>query len=163
MGCPSGSTTLLYLDPKFQRLARALLEDAEASGIPAQVTSTYRSTAVQRCLYREYLAGNRILPVARPGLSLHEYGLAIDLVFPTSADQTLVGSLDSEYGMKWGGPKDPVHFQLSDELLASADFSTSPGVQALLGVACNLAFGGVGLLGGPFISLGALAASLFIC
>lgn len=157
------STSLLLLDPALRPLARQLLDDVQELRLDCQVTSTFRSTAEQRSLYRDFLAGKRSLPVAPPGTSLHEYGLAFDLLCPTLDLQRAVGSVAPEYGLKWGGEADPVHFQLSDELLNSAEFSTSPGVSSYLSFACNLAFGGVGLLGGPVTAIAALGASLIVC
>jgi len=74
-----------------------------------RVTSVVRSRARQAALYRLFLAGRSKYPVARPGRSQHEYGLAWDMVtVPYSALYTL-GSWWQQVGGRWSR-KDPIHF-----------------------------------------------------
>jgi len=80
------------------------------------VTSARRSSGKQAELYQRYLSGKSLIPAAPPGRSLHEHGLAFDLA---RLGQTPLGDPLLEYlgkwweyyGGKWGGKRDPVHFQ----------------------------------------------------
>jgi D-alanyl-D-alanine carboxypeptidase-like protein len=84
---------------------------AQRQGLAFEVTSTYRSASKQRQLYADWEArGFTGLPVAKPGCSLHQYGLAVDMVAyqPERSDE-LVG-IAGECGLIWAGPSDPVHF-----------------------------------------------------
>ena len=93
-------------------LARAiqqLLDEAHRAGIPAYVTSGVRTHAQQRALYRRYLAGMNPYPVAPPGTSDHELGLAVDLWAGTDEATDQLGRA----GVRWGGAwsaRDRVHF-----------------------------------------------------
>lgn len=81
------------------------------------VTSARRSSAKQAELRRRWESGESAIPANRPGTSLHEFGLAFDLarlgVDPFS-DELLpwLGYWWEYYGGKWGGARDPVHFQI---------------------------------------------------
>lgn len=81
------------------------------------VTSAYRSPQHQQRLYTAYRQGKSKIPAAPPGRSLHEYRLAFDMARPgvdPLADPLLnfLGPLWESYGGKWGGSRDPVHFQV---------------------------------------------------
>jgi|SRR6267378_3153815 len=77
----------------------------------ARVTSVRRSRELQARLYRRFVRGQARYPVAPPGHSLHERGLAFDLTAPPSVLQTL-GSLWESWGGRWGGRYgDPIHFE----------------------------------------------------
>ncbi len=101
------SSSLAKLDRRFQPYARALVDVARQYGLDPRVTSTYRSLTEQRRLYARFRAGKHPLPVAVPGTSLHNYGLAIDLV---SRDNPWLGKVWHYWGGRWGGARDPVHF-----------------------------------------------------
>jgi len=80
------------------------------------VTSARRSSAKQAYLYSRYKSGKSLIPANRPGTSLHEYGLAFDLARlgkDPLVDPLLawLGSVWEYYGGRWGGIRDPVHFQ----------------------------------------------------
>jgi len=80
------------------------------------VTSARRSSAKQAELYARYKAGKSLIPANRPGTSLHEHGLAFDLARlgkDPLGDPLLawLGSWWEYYGGRWGGIRDPVHFQ----------------------------------------------------
>ena len=82
--------------------------------IPFRVTSGRRSTAKQKALYANYLAGRSPYPVAPPGSSDHEQGTAFDASFP-SAYTGVVVYLARYAGFRWGGyfsRPDPIHFYL---------------------------------------------------
>lgn len=100
-------SSLSDLHPDFEPWARWLYAVADYHGLRPRITSTYRSLAHQERLYREYLAGKRIYPVARPGYSQHNYGVAIDMV---SDDNKALGVMWRSVGGYWGGDRDPVHF-----------------------------------------------------
>lgn len=95
------------LHPAFAPWAQWIYETAEINGLRPRVTSTYRSIAHQQRLYDRYLRGEHPLPVAPPGRSLHNYGLALDLVSENLAG---LGEVWQSVGGHWGGGRDPVHF-----------------------------------------------------
>jgi len=81
------------------------------------VTSARRSSAKQAQLRRAWEAGESQIPANRPGTSLHEFGWAFDLArmgVDPFADELLpwLGYWWEYYGGKWGGSRDPVHFQV---------------------------------------------------
>jgi len=81
------------------------------------VTSGYRSAAKQAKLYQRWLSGKSGIPAAPPGRSLHGYGLAFDLA-RIGKDPfndpllTWLGEVWTSWGGRYGGPGDPVHFQV---------------------------------------------------
>ena len=80
------------------------------------VTSARRSSAKQAQLRHRWVTGQSKIPANRPGTSLHEFGLAFDLarigIDPLS-DPLLnwLGVVWESWGGRWGGARDPVHFQ----------------------------------------------------
>lgn len=70
------------LPPWVESWARCAIEAAEHCGIPVEVTSTLRSCEEQQRLYERYEIGLSRYPVARPGQSAHQYGLAWDSTVP---------------------------------------------------------------------------------
>jgi len=81
------------------------------------VTSARRSSAKQAKLRQRWERGLSKIPANRPGTSLHEYGLAFDLarigVDPFDDDLLpWLGYWWEYYGGRWGGKRDPVHFQI---------------------------------------------------
>lgn len=84
------------------------------------VTSARRTPADQYILYQKFRRGESQIPAAAPGTSLHELGLAFDMmrlgVDPfTDPLLNLLGEIWVEwggtYGGGWGGGADPVHYQ----------------------------------------------------
>lgn len=59
-------------------MAETLLHIARKFG-PYHITSACRSMAQQKRLYDAYLAGQSAFPVAVPGHSAHQRGLAVDI------------------------------------------------------------------------------------
>lgn len=98
------------LHPQVLRVVRALPKISKAYGVPTKITSAYRSPQKQLQLYKRYLAGQMPYVVAPPGKSLHEKGLAIDIVTP---DPAKLASILAQVGFKWAGKADPVHFELA--------------------------------------------------
>lgn len=99
------------LDSRYRPAFLALWRLAQSLDPRARVTSAFRTGEEQRRLYRRYLAGQSRYPVAAPGTSKHEYGLALDLV---ATDETLrrLGMQWQSAGGEWGGERDPIHFAI---------------------------------------------------
>jgi len=97
------------LDKRLATVKRNLPSVARSLGFDARVTSAYRSTSKQAWLYNRWLAGLQEYPVAPPGTSDHERGLALDVV---STNPNKLVSLLTSAGLSWAGPDDPVHFSL---------------------------------------------------
>jgi len=81
------------------------------------VTSARRSYAKQSQLYSLYMRGLSKIPAAPPGASLHQTGVAWDMARigkDPLGDPLLawLGSVWESWGGRWGGQRDPVHFQL---------------------------------------------------
>lgn len=108
---PAGTSTELPQDfhteaaPLFRGWFRAL----ELEGISYRVTSTRRSLERQAQLYAEWRAGRSRYPVALPGRSTHNYGLAADVVIG-AGDLRRAVVLGREWGLRWFGPSDAVHW-----------------------------------------------------
>jgi len=80
------------------------------------VTSSRRDSNKQAALYSAWQRGLSKIPANRPGTSLHEYGLAFDLArigIDPLTDPLLawLGAIWESVGGRWGGQRDPVHFQ----------------------------------------------------
>lgn len=101
------SASLSRLRRDFKPYGKYLLDVAVYWNLNPRITSAYRSFAEQERLYARYLRGEHPLPVAPPGGSMHNYGLAVDLV---SDDNAALGNLWRQLGGVWGGEADPVHF-----------------------------------------------------
>jgi len=98
------------LHPELQPYATWLYRVAEYYGLGPKVTSTYRSYATQARLYNRYLSGESPYPAAPPGRSLHNRGLAFDMVVK---EQEWLGNVWENIGGRWGGRfRDPVHFDV---------------------------------------------------
>lgn len=107
---------LKTLDHRLVPWARWLYAIGKQQDGRLVVTSARRSSAKQAVLYERYKSGKSLIPANRPGSSLHEYGLAFDLARlgkDPLADPLLVwlGAWWEYYGGRWGGARDPVHFQ----------------------------------------------------
>lgn len=81
---------------------------AEWMGLNPRITSVRRSRAQQEVLYERYKAGLNPYPVLPPGMSMHELGLAFDMVCD---NPRVVGAGWKRLGGTWGGKSDPVHFE----------------------------------------------------
>jgi len=81
------------------------------------VTSGFRSQAKQAKLYARWQSGESQIPAAPPGRSLHGYGLAWDMarIGKDPFNDPLLnwlGAVWESWGGKYGGQRDPVHFQV---------------------------------------------------
>lgn len=114
MALAGNSTTVESLREPMRSAARLLLKVAPVLGATSvSVTSAKRSRAQQKALYANYLAGRSAYPVAPPGTSKHELGLAVDIVAKPDAAQIALGHWWQSVGGTWGGTyKDPIHFEL---------------------------------------------------
>ena len=107
------SRTVWSLDPQVRPYFQWLLDVGHWLGLNPRVTSARRSRADQARLYAAYQRGENRYPVARPGTSLHELGLALDLV---SKDNELLGRYWKQYiGGRWT-PRDAVHYDVGNWL-----------------------------------------------
>jgi hypothetical protein len=104
------------VDGTVQYFGQILLAGGRSIDGSLTLTSGKRSPFEQMRLYDAYLArGKTGIPVAYPGTSLHEMGLAFDLARPRidPFQDPLLAYL-GQIWRSWGGgwsPSDPVHFQ----------------------------------------------------
>lgn len=94
------------LHPVTLRAIEILSVLARRNRMPFRVTSAFRDLRKQAELVR---SGRAITPAA-PGRSTHNYGLAFDAV--SFGHQLELAELGTALGLVWGGPTDPVHFQI---------------------------------------------------
>lgn len=114
----SNKVSLDYLNPTFLERLLNLLAEARMLGYEYKVYSGYRSIDEQRVLYKLYLGGGS--KAAPPGLSAHNYGLAIDCgrwlggkVSWLDDDLKLLGQLAPKHKLVWGGTfADQPHIQM---------------------------------------------------
>lgn len=97
------------LDPACISKFEQLYHWASRAGLAPTITSARRSLSEQGRLYRKYLRGETPYGVAPPGMSMHNYGRAIDIV---SRDNAQLAARWKAMGGTWGGPSDPVHFEI---------------------------------------------------
>lgn len=95
------------LNPSFRPWAEALLHVARRYSLSPHITSGFRSVEKQRYLYERYLRGEHPFPVAPPGKSMHNYGLAFDMI---SNNNPWLGRVWEHWGGRYGGKNDSVHF-----------------------------------------------------
>jgi len=104
------------LDPRLVPWAKWIYAVGKYYDGRLVVTSSRRSSAKQAELRQKWLSGKSAIPANRPGTSLHEFGLAFDLARlgkdPLN-DPLLnwLGAVWESVGGRWGGIRDPVHFQ----------------------------------------------------
>lgn len=96
------------MDARLAPYAGWLLEVLEYNGIPYTITSVFRSRAKQQQLYDRWIAGINKYPVAKPGTSKHEVGLAMDVTMPGWVYPQL-GALWQRMGGFWTAA-DEIHF-----------------------------------------------------
>lgn len=113
-----------HADPLIKQFAQKLQNELRSQQVPMIVSECYRSRSDQQ----KALAAGRSR--AKPGLSPHQYGLAVDVVHAvrgwelTRKEWGIVGALGKEQarrmGLKvtWGGDfkslYDPAHWELED-------------------------------------------------
>jgi len=99
---------------------RAALTQLKRQGIEVITTSTRRSRAEQQRLFDLAGEGKSAFPVAKPGTSTHEIGIAVDLVPKIPQDLPRVVAVLQSFGFKWGGAGDRVHFTFQGSLTAAS-------------------------------------------
>lgn len=105
---------LTGLDPDFKAVLDAFLHliRTEAPEVRFRITSGVRTKAEQASLFRQSATSK--YPVAPPGRSKHEKGLAVDIVFEPRNFEEVAGVLWELLGGRWGGRfrrYDGVHFE----------------------------------------------------
>ncbi len=98
---------LLRVDPRLREFVFYALRTHPS----VRFTSGFRTRAEQSRLFARRRRNPRGLPAAPPGRSKHERGLAVDLA-GSFADLRMLASAGTVLGIQWGGPIDPVHFEL---------------------------------------------------
>ncbi|MCP5463585.1 MAG: M15 family metallopeptidase [Deltaproteobacteria bacterium] len=109
------------LHPVFEDRVVKFVEEARAQGFDIMIFEGWRSWQRQSDLYGQ----KNTVTKAQEGMSFHNYGLAIDIVFRDpdgSASWAAehpwqeIGKIGKSFGLKWGGDfksiKDYSHFQL---------------------------------------------------
>ncbi len=95
------------LDPRAKKALEEALAELKKQGIPTHINSGLRSHADQERLYAN--RAKNPYPVAKPGTSNHEKGLAADLNIPEQF-RAQANSILSGKGWAWKGKKDRVHY-----------------------------------------------------
>lgn len=96
------------LHPDLAIYAQRLFDWCEQQGLHPRITSIRRSTQQQAVLYERYRRGQSVFPAAPPGRSLHEKGLAFDMV--TDDRGQSAGAVWNAAGGRWFSA-DWVHFE----------------------------------------------------
>lgn len=129
----------------FRPWARDLVNVASIAHLNPRVTSTLRSHTYQGRLYRDYLAGRNPYPVAPPGHSAHELGLAFDMVVNPMSELAELGKVWEGWGGVWGGRfGDEVHFEFPGAS-QHAEKSAVPLRQTIANIAVGFLPGPVGI------------------
>ncbi len=105
----SGANGKLVVNSRVSGAVYAMVEAAIKDGVSPSATSGFRTMAHQQELYAcapTCTGGN---PAAKPGTSNHQMGLAIDT---SGAMNTWMKTNSEEFGFKWYGTGDPVHFSV---------------------------------------------------
>ena len=127
--------TLNSLHPVTRVKLTAALEDIEDSGVAPRITSGYRSKAQQHSMYQcaqvySCKMHRGIFGANKPGASLHEAGLAVDLGDVaygkrrrqlTREGKNIV-KIMQRHGFNWKyGLGDPVHFEIDPKVAGFKD------------------------------------------
>lgn len=113
-------TSLRELNPKQRRIAQAFVAYLQRNGVRVRINSVRRDPAEQRALWANYQrcgcsscppVPGRCYPVAKPGSSPHEQGIAFDMSVEPRALLNAAGAIWESLGFRWGGRfDDPIHF-----------------------------------------------------
>jgi LAS superfamily LD-carboxypeptidase LdcB len=121
------SKRLKSLDNDTRVRLNAAMRDMRRRGIRPRVNSTFRSQAEQWALYRcsrsrRCRARRGVYGAKRPGTSMHEAGLAVDIGGVSKGRRRLtprgrkIVRIMRKHGFKWRyGMRDPVHFELNPQ------------------------------------------------
>jgi len=136
------------LHPQVQDKFRALIATIEkTTPFKVRIECSYRSFQYQQTLKQSYSVNYPTIPVAEPGKSYHQYGLALDIsLWPASTGvgigteyyshnktqqqwvDTTVPEIATDLGFVWGGDftkYDPVHFDLSSVYALKSLYATA--------------------------------------
>jgi len=94
--------------PEVVRRWNAFESFVRSHGYEITVTSGFRSIEKQRQLFEARRRGEHPFPVARPGCSEHNHGLAVDAV--TSLPDRFIAPVAKYFGLVWAGKGDAVHY-----------------------------------------------------
>lgn len=100
----TSESLLANVHPELANRVRGMAAALKGKGITIRVTSAKRSTAQQAALYARREANP--YPVARPGTSKHELGLAVDLASVGARGSSVwaaIGEEGERQGLRWGG------------------------------------------------------------
>ncbi|MBM7678367.1 M15 family metallopeptidase [Gracilibacillus alcaliphilus] len=139
-----GAVHAVVKDTAIEVIKRAYKE-----GIRVQISSGYRSNAEQQKLFNQgrTTPGN-IVTNARPGQSMHNYGLAVDYFLVSKNGKTalwdvnknwrrvatIAKSLGFEWGGDWSGFKDYPHLQMTGGLsLSQLQAGKKPNLKSKVG------------------------------
>ena len=149
---PNRSLDLLF--PPFRACLEKGLAAAQAAGLHAFVFEAWRSRERQAFLYAQgRSAPGNIVTWVRPGLSAHEYGLGVDLVFDGSPSPGIQWNWEGDYadknrdsyaalapimkaaGLEWLGDKnvERAHFQMLFGLTLS-EINSQASARGVLGL-----------------------------
>ena len=104
--------SLRSLQPWLRPYAEWLVSQAHSAGARrVRITSVQRSRERQRALYARFRSGRAQFPAAPPGRSLHEYGLAWDMVTEPFSVLDTLGASWKRLGGSWS-PTDRIHFSI---------------------------------------------------
>lgn len=112
------------LHPLIQPYVKQFILNAQQKGIELRVVSGYRTFAEQNALYEQgRTTSGQIVTNANGGQSLHNYGLAVDVVQIIDGNPMWNYNLDNisaigkQLGFEWGGDwtsfKDYAHYQMT--------------------------------------------------
>jgi hypothetical protein len=105
----SGMAGIEGMSPEARDATKKALAELKKRGIPVNVNSGFRTHEEQQGLYSRMLAGKNKYPVAKPGHSRHESGLAVDLgIAPEHRDAANL--ILAGHGLHWAGHRDEVHY-----------------------------------------------------
>jgi peptidoglycan L-alanyl-D-glutamate endopeptidase CwlK len=115
---------IAQLHPLIQPYVKQFILNAQQQGIELRVVSGYRTFAEQDALYAQgRTTSGQIVTNAKGGQSLHNYGLAVDVVQMINGqpmwDYNLdaISAIGKQLGFEWGGDwtsfKDYAHYQMT--------------------------------------------------
>lgn len=96
--------------PELRPYAEELVRLIEQNGYRVRITSVVRDPERQAQLYAQ--RHRNPYPVAPPGCSQHEYGIAWDMVTEPYDVLFGAGPVWQSLGGSWGGRVDPIHFSV---------------------------------------------------
>ena len=129
-------------DPAFGDVAEKMRAAAEAQGIKTHYELGVRSKDDQAQLYANFQAGRagkplpypdrgRVPLAAVPGTSLHERGLAADIVADDPSQQAKLRAIGNQFGLVTKGTADPDHFEIASANIPKG--GGTPGTYAYSG------------------------------